>query len=52
MIKDDIRKFQTAPTNAPKKPDIYHIPEIPLMLPIKSKFDIPMFAEAPIPHVI
>ena len=39
------------PTKAPISPDRYQIPDIPDMLPINNRLEIPIFADAPIPQV-
>ena len=51
VTNEDIKKFQMDPTIAPIKPEKYQIPEIPDILLMNNKLEIPIFAEAPIPQV-
>ena len=39
------------PTTAPIRPEKYHIPDTPDILPTYSKLEIPIFADAPTPQV-
>ena len=51
MTNEDIKKFHIEPTMAPIKPEKYHTPDTLDILLKYSKFEIPIFAEAPIPQV-